>query len=175
MMGVCAEYDSALMLGARAQYDEEISSSTSTNDDERDAFMLGLTTEESSPSTPTIKTDTTLDHATLGTTRLDVHVTFDVGHNQYSAENDCSTYVATMPGATTESEEVDDGAEEGLRRYNAMIATLGYGPGCYEDSTIGGNATYDDSHPSINTTGMNTDAAVFDPTTETRGDLLLKN
>ena len=88
------------MLGARAQYDEEISSSTSTNDDERDAFMLGLMIEESSPSTSTSKTDTALDHAMLGTTRIDVRVMFDVGHNRDSVEEDGSTYVATMPVVT---------------------------------------------------------------------------
>ena len=128
-MSARAEYDSALMLGARAQYDEEISSSTSTNDDERGAFMPGLTTEESSPSISTSKTDTTIDHSTLGTTRPYVRVMFDVRHNQDSAEKDGGTYVAMMLGATIEPEEADGGAEESLWCYNAMLATLGYGPG----------------------------------------------
>ena len=53
---------------------------------------------------------------------------------------------------TTEPNEPDDGTDEGIQRYNAMLATIGYGPGRYEDDSWGGR--------------MNTNVTVFEPTND---------
>ena len=64
---------------------------------------------------------------------------------------------------TVEPEEASDGVDEDLRRYNVMLATLGYAPGHYEDGTVGDDATYYGAHTNIATAGMNTNATVFEP------------
>ena len=84
------------------------------------------------------------------------------GHRAAFADTVRCTSDSVMPTLMIEPGEASGGVDEGLRRHNAIPATLGYTPGHYEDGTMGGGATYYSARANIGTTRMNTNTVIFE-------------
>ena len=132
------------MFGLRAEYDtiEDLRLSRITQND----------------STHNIKTSTSSSTTTTDT----ITAAFSVKHV------DDEPYDAFMLTLRIGSEEKSGGVDEGLRRYNDMLATLGYASGHREDSAVGDGTAYYNARAEIITTGIDTNATAFEPTG--RGD-----
>ena len=81
---------------------------------------------------------------------------------------DDEPYGAPMLTLRIYSEKRPDSANEGLRRFNDMLAALGYTPDHREDGAVGDGTAYYNARAEILTAGMNTNATAFEPTG--RGD-----
>ena len=66
-------------------------------------------------------------------------------------------------------EEESDDVDQGIQSYNGMLAAMGYAPDHDDDDdTTGDGTAHYNARAEIVTTGMDTNAAVFEPTG--RGD-----
>ena len=77
---------------------------------------------------------------------------------------DDEPYHASMLTLRVDSEKKSGGVNEGIRRYNDMLATLGYTPGHDENDTAGGGTAYYNARAEIATTGVNKNVTAFEPT-----------
>ena len=55
---------------------------------------------------------------------------------------DDEPYHASMLTIRVDSEEESDCVDEGIRRYNDMLAVIGYAPGHHEDDTVEDDTAY---------------------------------
>ena len=85
-------------------------------------------------------------------------VAFSVNHV------DVETHDAVMITMTVDYDEYD-GVGEAMRRYNDMLAAIGFGPDHHTDDVGGDGTAYYNARAEITTNGKNADATPFEPAT----------